>query len=70
MTRMDFGHDRSSQPSLNVRRTPQTFNLGSKRIHSIRRFREFHRICCTVRHASSFLFNHFTLVFCVHIQRG
>jgi hypothetical protein len=36
--RMHFAHDRSSQPSLNVRQTPQTFNLQSKRIHSIRRF--------------------------------
>jgi hypothetical protein len=66
MTRTHFLHDRSSQPSLNVRRTTQTFDLHSKRIHSIRRFREFHRICCTVRHASSFLFNHFTLASCVH----
>jgi hypothetical protein len=70
MRSMQFVHDRSSQPSLNILRTLQTFNVHSKRIHSIRRFREFHRICCTVRHASSFLFNHFTLVFCVHIQRG
>ena len=69
MTRMHFAHDRSSQPSLNVRRMPQTFNLHSKRIHSIRRFREFHGIFCTVRHASSFLFNHFTLAFCVHFYR-
>jgi hypothetical protein len=26
----------------------------------------FHGICCTVWHASSFLFNHLTLAFCVH----
>jgi len=37
MTRMHFAHDGSWQPSLNVRRAPQTFNLHSKRIHSIRR---------------------------------
>ena len=70
MTCMHFAHDRSSQPSLNVRRKPQTFNLHSKRIHSIRRFREFHRIYCTVRHASSFLFNHFALASCVHFLSG
>jgi hypothetical protein len=63
---MDFDHDRSSQTSLNVRRTPQTFNLHRKRIHSIRRFREFHGTGCTGRRASSFRFNHFTLAFCVH----
>jgi len=66
MPRMHFPHDRSSQLSLNVRPTPQPFNLHSKRIHSIRRFRVFHGICCTVWHASSFLFNHLTLAFCVH----
>ena len=65
MPRVHFAHDRSSQPSLKVRRTPQTSNLHSTRIHSIRRFREFHRICSTLRHVSSFLFNHFTLAFCV-----
>jgi hypothetical protein len=65
MTRMHFAHDRSSQPSLNLRRTPPTFNLHSKRIHSIRCFREFHRICSTVRQASSFLFNHLALAFCL-----
>jgi hypothetical protein len=61
MTRTHFAHDRSSQPTLDVRRTLQTFNLHSKRIHTIRRFREFHRICGTIRHAYSFLFSHFTL---------
>jgi hypothetical protein len=67
MTRTHFAHDRSSQPNLDVRRTPQTSNQHGKRIHGIRRFREFHRICCTVRYTSSFLFNHFTLAFCVHL---
>ena len=66
MTGKHFAHDRSSQPSMNVRRMPQTFNLHSKSIHSIRRFREFHRFFSTVGHASSFLFNHLALAFYVH----